>query len=159
MKVPQIRLKLFLDKLGMPSQIKSLEDRIAIQKAVYIGQKAGVDLAYSYGWYVHGPYSPELTKDYFALDNDLALGDNEYENYDLLDDMSTALERVRPILDPPSEAELSRTEWLELVASVLFLLDKNNSKAMVEKEIKEKKPHLCDHFEMAYRQIGKYGLN
>ena len=67
MKKAQINLKLFLDALEISSEISTLEDRKRVQKAVYIGQEAGVDLGYSYGWYLLGPYSPELTQNYFTL--------------------------------------------------------------------------------------------
>lgn len=61
MEGPQIRLKLVLDHLGISPDVSTLQNRICIQKAIFLAKYAGVDLGYSYNWYVHGPYSPELT--------------------------------------------------------------------------------------------------
>ena len=49
-------LKLFLDELGIPDSIDTVDERKRIQKAAYLGQLSGVDLGYRYGWYKMGPY-------------------------------------------------------------------------------------------------------
>lgn len=66
-------LKLVLDHLGT-NDISTVDDRMEVQKAVYLAQKAGVSLGYSYGWYVRGPYSPSLTRDYYDLVDDIPEG-------------------------------------------------------------------------------------
>lgn len=55
-----IALKLFLDDLGVSADIETIDDRKRVQKAVYLGQAAGADLGYRFGWYLLGPYSPSL---------------------------------------------------------------------------------------------------
>ena len=73
-----IALKVLLDQLGVPDSIETIDDRKRVQKAVYLGQLSGVDLGYRFGWYVFGPYSPALTKDYYSLAEAIASGDRSY---------------------------------------------------------------------------------
>ena len=67
MEMKLVLLKLFLDKLGISSEIDTFEKRKTIQKAVYLGQLTDVDLSYRFGWYLKGPYSPSLAEDYYPL--------------------------------------------------------------------------------------------
>ena len=62
-----IVLELVLRELGMEPVIDSLQDRIRLQKAIYLSQEAGVPLGYRFGWYVRGPYSKGLARDYYYL--------------------------------------------------------------------------------------------
>ena len=64
MRESLVALDLVLDELGVPTKVDTFRDRKLVQKAVYVAKAAGVDLGYTYGWYVHGPYSPALTRDY-----------------------------------------------------------------------------------------------
>jgi len=50
----QIGVKLTTDSLKLPFQIGTFEDRLIMQKAVYLAQAAGVNLGYYYHWYLHG---------------------------------------------------------------------------------------------------------
>ena len=59
----QIGVKLAIDGLKLPFVIDTFMDRLIMQKAVYLAQAAGVNLGYYYHWYLHGPYSPSLTRD------------------------------------------------------------------------------------------------
>ena len=46
-------------KLGLGT----FQDRIKLQKIVYLTEHAfGINLGLSFDWYIHGPYSPDLTK-------------------------------------------------------------------------------------------------
>ncbi|MCB1125124.1 MAG: hypothetical protein KDM81_01410 [Verrucomicrobiae bacterium] len=62
----QIALKLVLAELGIRATMESFDDRLILQKAVYLAQQAGIPLGYHYYWYLRGPYSRELTADAFA---------------------------------------------------------------------------------------------
>ena len=46
----------------------SLEDRKKFQKTIYLLQAFGIDLGYEFIWYLHGPYSPELTRVGYAIE-------------------------------------------------------------------------------------------
>ena len=55
-----IVLQLVLSELGVEPTIENLDDRIRLQKAMYLSQEAGVRLGYRFSWYVRGPYSQAL---------------------------------------------------------------------------------------------------
>ena len=93
-----IALKMFLDALGVPETIDTIDDRKRVQKAVYLGQLSGIDLGYRFGWYLKGPYSPALTRDYFGLAEAIGLGDDEYRGRTF---STGVLERMRRYPSPP----------------------------------------------------------
>lgn len=45
----------------------TFEDRLILQKRIYLLQALGLFLGYRFNWYVHGPYSPDLTREAFKL--------------------------------------------------------------------------------------------
>lgn len=135
----QIALKLFLDELDVPFEIKTFDDRKRVQKAVYLGQLSGVDLGYRFGWYIRGPYSTSLTRDYFSLAEAVAAGDTDWEGLTLKKTVRKKLARISPLMAPPEEVDLSTEDWLELVASLHFLrsvskLDEHEALKILNKE-------------------------
>ena len=48
-------------------KIGTFEGRLVLQKSIYLLQSFGFYLGYKFSWYIHGPYSPELTRDAFRL--------------------------------------------------------------------------------------------
>lgn len=158
MKGSQIRLKLYLDQLGIPFETSGIDDRVKIQKAVYIGKAAGFDLGYPYGWYLKGPYSPELTRDYYNLSRAIVLGDKEYEKYDLQDDLSQKLIRIKGLMTP-HEKSISQADWLELVASILYCKNENNFNYIeTKKYLTNEKKHLIDYYDNAVSTLKLYKL-
>ncbi len=150
----QVALKLFLDELGIPFDIETIDDRKRVQKAVYLGQLSGVDLGYRFGWYIMGPYCPSLTRDYFPLAEALTSGDTDWEGKRLKSVARKRLASIRPILQKPPDVTLDQEDWLELLASLHFL--KNVSK-MTEDEIdgilRKEKPHVYPFLDQAKQML------
>lgn len=145
-----IALSALLRALGVSDEIATLEDRKRVQKAVYLGQRAGVDLGYRFGWYLLGPYSPALAKDYFALQQARDLGERVPEAARLPDVLGERLRHLVPVLRGDPEGRLEQPTWLELLASVHYLrgyLRKTPEEARTYLE--RQKPHLSDHLERA----------
>lgn len=152
-------LKLFLDDLGIDSSIDTVDDRKRVQKAVYLGQIAHVDLGYRFGWYLRGPYSPGLTKDYYALADAVAAGEIDSHDKTLKPDLRACLRKIRPLLDPPREVALSQEDWLELLASLHFLRRVSKfDRASAAARIRQEKPHLQEFLSQAETQLQQYGL-
>ncbi|HUV65649.1 MAG TPA: hypothetical protein VMW24_17265 [Sedimentisphaerales bacterium] len=123
----QIGVKLTIDALKLSFQIDGFMDRLIMQKAVYLAQAAGVNLGYYYHWYLHGPYSPSLTRDEFAVAMDISAGMDESKGWKLDDKSSQRLEEMRGLF---AGAEADRDELakkLELLASVHFLIDRKQA--------------------------------
>lgn len=52
------------------ADLHSFDDRLLLQKRVYLLGASGVDLGYMHSWYLRGPYCPALTRDAFACDHE-----------------------------------------------------------------------------------------
>ncbi len=46
---------------------KNFDSRLVLQKTVYLMQQFGLNIGYSFSWYLRGPYSPNLTRDAYEL--------------------------------------------------------------------------------------------
>ncbi|MCH7910429.1 MAG: hypothetical protein IIB38_12535 [Candidatus Hydrogenedentes bacterium] len=143
-------LKLFLDELGIDTKIESLNDRKRVQKAVYLGQLSGIDLGYRFGWYLLGPYSTSLARDYYELADEIDLGELPPAGRQLKGPIRERLAKIVPILEPPEGFSESPEDWLELLASYHYLLriqklDKNKTL----KELSSSKPRLSPYADMA----------
>ncbi len=60
-----------LMKLGLDyrNPVKSLEDRIILQKSIYLLKTLGYDMKFHFNWYLKGPYSPQLADQGYSLQN------------------------------------------------------------------------------------------
>jgi uncharacterized protein YwgA len=114
-------LKRFVEALGEPADISSIDARKRFQKAVYLGQLSGVDLGYRYGWYVRGPYSTSLTRDYYALSSAIEAGDQPPDDTTLKPNVAQRLAAIRPLLTVPPDVQLETSDWYELLASWHYL--------------------------------------
>jgi uncharacterized protein YwgA len=154
METKTLVLKLVLDSLGVSSDITSVDDRLRVQKAVYLGQLSGVDLGYRYSWYLKGPYSTALTRDYYALEDELESGSTEHEERELKQSVLQKLERVRPLMTPPWDVSLKQEQWLELLASFHFLTKvSGRPKEEAVKILQRQKPHVADYVEIAAEKL------
>ena len=106
-----------INKLGysitnIKEQNKGFDSRIRIQKLVYLAKKLGIDFSYNFSMYIHGPYSPELTKDYYSLKERDFVSPKEDSN---IDGIMKGLE----ILNQKD------TIWLETAATILDIKESN----------------------------------
>jgi hypothetical protein len=116
----QIALRLTLQALGLKPAMDTFEDRLIVQKAVYLVQVASVHLGYYHCWYLRGPYCRELADDAFAVASDFRMGSDEVEGWALDVRSLNRLKRFRPLIEDGDRKELARK--LELLASVHFLV-------------------------------------
>jgi len=132
----QIALKLSIDSLGLKFQIDDFRDRLILQKAVYLVQAAGVHLGYYYQWYLHGPYSPSLTRDAYPMSAELASGMDESQGWKLGEHSRKRLKQIQNLVVGEGPQE-DRARWLELLASVHFLIDRGQVPGIDAKKICE----------------------
>ena len=118
----QIGVKLTIDGLGLDFKINNFQDRLIMQKSVYLAQAAGVNLGYYYHWYLYGPYSPSLTRDEYSIAMDISADMDESKGWKLDDKSSQRLEKIKDIFAGPDRNKLAKK--LELFASVHFLIDR-----------------------------------
>ncbi len=118
----QIAIKLIYDNLGLEFEMNTFQDRLILQKTIYLVQTLGVNLGYHYSWYLKGPYSTSLASDGFTIRDELNTGSDELKSWKLDDTISSKLESVRNWCDEGDKELLAKK--LELYASVHFLVDK-----------------------------------
>jgi len=95
----------------------SLEERLQLQKIVYLLQAGGVRLGYGFGWNKYGPYSQELADDSYAV---LSVGPEKYEetkNWSFDKDTEDKLKKIEDFLKDFK----GDYKQLELLASVDFM--------------------------------------
>lgn len=118
----QIAVKLTLEYLGLKFGVRTFEERLILQKSIYLAQAAGVELGYYYRWYLRGPYCPSLTDDGFEIGNQIAVGSDNSKGWKLERKAQAILNRLKPLFLSESVEELA--EKLEPLASVHFIIDR-----------------------------------
>lgn len=147
-----IALKLILDDLGTNS-ISSVEQRMEVQKAVYLVQAAGIALGYTYGWYLKGPYSPSLTRDYYDFNDETVP-----QGTSLKPAAVSKLNLLKTLIDEPIGA-LRRPQRLELLASLHYLMKSSGfSRKQASEKIAETKPHLASETSKGFTLLRQHNL-
>jgi len=59
-----------LESINFKFNVNRFDNRLKLQKFVYLAKRYGIDLDYNYNLYIHGPYSPELADDYYHMEDD-----------------------------------------------------------------------------------------
>lgn len=119
----QISALLILTKLGINFEMRLFDERLAVQKSVYLAQALGIHLGHHFSWYLRGPYAPSLTRDVYTANENHDV-DAMLKRWKLDPSTVEKLAKLREHLQPPDE-ELTQPAWLELLASTHFLVDRN----------------------------------
>lgn len=89
--------------------------RFRIQKCVFVAQHLGLDRTYRYNLYLHGPYSPSLSQDYYKAANGEIVNDNGGGA-----DLNFDQEAVLKIMG-------NGDDWLELATTLVDLIEEDRS--------------------------------
>lgn len=132
----------------------TFDDRLLSQKKVFLLQELGVNLGYSYNWYVRGPYSPDLTT-YIFRNLDM-LKEQDFSDYRFSEAVQGKVDAVNS-LDNAKPDSLSTPSWYELLASVLYIRRKWN-KTDAFASLKQYKPQYSQqHFDVAVKELRSLG--
>jgi uncharacterized protein YwgA len=152
-------LQLVLEKLGVGSDIDSIDRRVTIQKAVYLAQEAGIPLLYRYNWYVMGPYSPNLTRDYYALQEQPWEALASIKNMTLKEPFASVVTQLKAVMDPPEDVHLNTRDWLELLASAHYLRAKAElGHDETRLRLDAVKPHISNYTDQATETLKQLRL-
>lgn len=117
---------------------RSYDSNFVIQKTTFLAQQMGIPLPYCFTLYIHGPYSPSLTRDYYNHTDRLSAQESDYE---LNTNEIGILNRILKNSDLYENQSL-----MEATATIVFL--KNTQRTLNDCEIfakvKDKKPYLSD---------------
>lgn len=124
--------------------LDTINDRILLQKKIFLAQDIGLPLGYGYSWYIHGPYSTDLTAVAYQV---IPEGCEAIEKNSLKAPYSDMIKKVNNL-----EYEIERrnlqinvVQWYELVASIAYWYKRGNKseEAIVEK-IRQTKPQFTE---------------
>lgn len=124
--------------------IETINDRILLQKKVYLAQDIGLSLGYGYSWYIHGPYSTDLTTVAYQI---IPEGTESIENHYLKEPFASMIERVNALEEDISSKDLkiSVVQWYELIASIAYWYERGqNTEKKIIQIIKETKPQFFE---------------
>jgi uncharacterized protein YwgA len=119
--------------------IDDFEDRLRLQKIGFLAQEIGANTGFAFNWYRKGPYSPSLTRMFYAADE---LGMLRLSRVELNRSESAVAKALKELLGDGIE----NPRALELIASVWYLLPKRSiSKKEIEQVLEvlvEQKPQF-----------------
>ncbi len=134
MKAQTKKLISYLKLLGVTIDSDRFEDRIKAQKLAYIIQRRIGKILYGdFSFYIRGPYSRELAREYFEYKKDFKEGKTEVG---LTNEENEEIDQTIPLLKSLNQRQL------EIVASLLYLQDKGLDENKAENKLNELKPHL-----------------
>lgn len=116
--------------------ISTLDKRIIVQKKIFLTEKLGVNLGYDFSWYIHGPYCSQLTE---AVYECVPMGIHTYAGYSISDVASKVVQEVNGIDDLAETVQMNHSQWLELVASLVFWHENATEESAIENVKRYKK--------------------
>lgn len=116
------------------------EDRLEMQKTVYLLQNMGISVGdYKFMWYKHGPYSQTLQNDILNLQS---VGDI---NIDFSTDAKREIRTLKNAVFKEG-LEYNLSQWVECLGSLQYikesLLPSSAEEGTVLNELKNRKPYL-----------------
>lgn len=141
-----------------PFSYRTFDDRLMMQKMVYLLQEAGVNIGhYGFDWYKHGPYSQALLDDMYMEDKVESIE----INYSA--EAEECINKLKVMFgDKDAESVYGIRNWTECLASIHFLrkkeLGSNVSEETVLKILTDRKPHLNNDYlnRKAYKAIDEF---
>ncbi|MFW9970464.1 MAG: hypothetical protein ACFFDF_09705 [Candidatus Odinarchaeota archaeon] len=138
-----IALKYWNIRLKNPKEEKNFQERLIIQKLVFLLKHLGIKMKYNFNLYKNGPYSAKLTQDYYQnswrvvnLDTHLTPFPREIKIFDKVNDIvfTHPLYKKYPasLLEAISTAYFLKFYYPEMLDDELF------------KNTKDEKPYLSD---------------
>jgi len=134
--------------------LDKFQDRLRLQKTVYLLQAFGIYLGYNFNWYLYGPYSPALARDAFEV---LPLS-SRFEPQPFPD--PAAEERFRAFVKFLGEHK-DDPQWLELVGSLHMLNSHYGEKGrqVIFQKMAKKQPYLSEDKRAAgWQRLKDFGL-
>lgn len=151
-----------MDRYGLAAVMKevgnfdmdSFPGRRSFQKAVCLLHSFGVYLGYGFGWYLHGTYSPALTRDGLAIRyivENVPGAKPRFKSPSTQDCYDRFKEFVEDKKDDPA--------LLEIGASICYLGDKRLQKDRILKLIENKKNDFTEEqCVLMWDELEKYGV-
>ena len=144
------------DNCGFVFNINNFNHRIILQKYVFIAKSLGWNCPdYAYNIYMRGPYSPELAKDYYALDDE-QISNTDYKKNLLKFDQVKFIQVIQG----------KTVDWLEIATTLVSLYNNNRHRMshdelisfVYERATEIKSNHNPDFIAYIFHELEQYGL-
>lgn len=137
------RLFASLHLLGINPTMETFAQRKKVQKLVYLLDKVfDMNFKFPYSWYLHGPYSPTVTKIVFDVIEGRQIVNSDLE---VLSDKDLGkIDQLKSFLGN----DIDSNDKLELLVSLHFLMQHAKKEGFTQEDIiaflKSKKPYFSD---------------
>lgn len=137
-------LPIFKDLYGCDFDYGNFEQRLEMQKAIYLLQNMGVPVGdYGFRWYQHGPYSQSLQDDMYYESG------RRCEDICLSREHADSVEQLRKLINSSAKKDYTTSQWVECLGSLHYLKENLLSFSATNDDIvvalEKRKPHLSDH--------------
>jgi len=134
--------------LEQESSVDTFSDRKKLQKVIYFAENFGIDLGFSFTWYIYGPYSSKLTRIMFDKDK------GQVSKLNTIPDLKDKIKNLRNFLGD----DINSSDKLELLASLHYIsclvVDPISSKNEIFETLSQQKPQYeREEMENAFNKI------
>ncbi len=130
------------DTIDSPN-MEFFNNRLLLQKKVYLLKELGLDLDYNFHLYLHGPYSKDLATDGYKISTIKNSSDKKVFVID-----SAILTKLKEL----EKGHNNDILWFELLATITYLKNvEKKDKEEIKKFISDNKPYIFNLFEEGYK--------
>lgn len=130
------------------------ENRLILQKTIYLLQSFGVDLGYPFQWYLHGMYCSDLTKQGFELEG--VMGDIPPIEVKFQDDATQS--RYNVFLEFMKDKK-NNSDMLEIASSISYFYKRRFNKKKILQLVENKKARFtAKDCKYAWDELEKYSV-
>jgi len=145
----------FLNAVTIVS-LENFDDRLRLQKLTYLAREIGLECGFAFSWYVHGPYSPSLTRVLFTAEE---MGELVMDNAKLTTREADIVSSLKQLVGDGFD----NARTLELFASVWYVLPEGELSSGAKSKIvsflmKEKSHFKRNEFEDTIKKIQKFRM-
>ena len=134
--------------------MKNFEGRLILQKTIYLLKSFGVDLGYTFNWYWHGTYSPDLSKAGFELEGMIDEIPDLPVKFEGADVQSNYEKFLKFIDDKKTNADL-----LEISSSICYMYKIKIKKERILELVENKKPRFtAEPCKQMWKELEMYGV-
>ena len=137
--------------------IDTISERILLQKKIYLAQDIGLSLGYGYSWYIHGPYSTDLTSVAYQI---IPEGVEAIDGKTFKEPYASMITKVNNLETVILEQNLkiSVVQWYELLASIAYWNKRGYiTEAQTIEKIRATKPQFSEEYvKIAYKTYSTF---
>lgn len=138
-----------LKRLYKNFDMSEFADRLKVQKFIYILQNRGINLGYLYNFYLYGPYSTDLTRTAFQIEDYASKGKVKFTK--------PAVEKKFNEIISKLQNHKDEMRWLEGASSILFLADMGYRKEGIYRQLgKKKNPFKRDEIDKIWQELEQW---